>query len=111
MDFYALFKEAIQQDTGLANAMLHIHAGLLILLLARVISGRSLGSFVPLSAVILLELLNELIDRINHGSWRWSDTAGDIINTLFWPTVLTLAVWLRPDANRQPLPPENPSDL
>ena len=111
MDFYALFKEAIQQDTGLANAMLHMHSGLLILLVARVISGRSIGSFVPLSAVILLELLNELIDRINHGSWRWSDTGGDILNTLFWPTVLTLAVWLHPLAKRQPVQPENPSDV
>lgn len=96
MDFYAALKDAIRQDTGLANTLLHIHCGLLVLLVARVISGRSLGSFVPFLAVLVLELANEMIDYINHGSWRWPDTLGDVINTLFWPLILSLGVRLRP---------------
>ena len=96
MEFYALIKEAIQLDTGLANTILHIHAGLLIMLVARIVTRRSLGSFVPFLAVAGIEGLNEIIDYVNHGSWRWPDTISDLINTLFWPLVLSLGVSLRP---------------
>lgn len=96
MLFYAHLKEAIANDTGLANTILHIHAGLLILLVARVVTGRPLGSFIPFTAVLALELLNEAIDRINMGSWRWDDTLSDIAHTLFWPFVLSLAIRLSP---------------
>lgn len=96
MLFYAAIKSAIADDTGLANTILHIHAGLAILMLARIVTRRSLGSFIPLSAVIFLELLNEVVDRVNHGSWRWPDTISDLASTLFWPIVISVAVRLRP---------------
>ncbi|HEY0622344.1 hypothetical protein [Sphingomonas sp.] len=96
MLFYAMFKEAIADDTGLANTILHIHAGMLILMAARIATRRSLGTFVPFTAVFVLELANEIIDRVNHGSWRWDDTASDVVNTLFWPFLLSLAIRLRP---------------
>jgi hypothetical protein len=41
-------------------------------------------------------LLNEVIDYTNHGTWRWTDTMGDLVSTLFWPLVLSAAVRLRP---------------
>lgn len=97
MIFYAMAKEAIANDTGFANALLHVHGGLLILFVARMVSGRSLGTFIPFATVVALELLNEGIDRINHGAWRWDDTIADVVNTLFWPFVLSLAIWWRPD--------------
>ena len=87
MLFYAAIKDAIQNDTGFANTVLHI---------ARLVSGRQLGSFIPFAVVLALELLNEGIDRVNHGSWRWDDTISDIVNTLFWPFVLSLGIRLRP---------------
>ncbi|MCW4463475.1 hypothetical protein OK349_17340 [Sphingomonas sp. BT-65] len=96
MLFYAAIKDAIADDTGLGNTILHIHAGMLILLVARLISGRSLPTFVPFAAVLALELANEGIDRVNHGTWRWVDTTGDMVSTLFWPFVLSLATRLRP---------------
>jgi hypothetical protein len=96
MLFYATLKEAIANDTGLENTILHIHAGLLILMVVRLITRRSLGSFIPFAAVVVLELANELADRLNHGAWRWEDTTSDIVNTLFWPFVISLAVRLRP---------------
>ena len=98
MLFYATFKEAIANDTGLANTILHIHAGMLILMGARIVTRRSLGTFIPFAAVLALELANEIIDWVNHGSWRWEDTASDIVNTLFWPFLLSLAIQLRPMA-------------
>lgn len=86
----------IGDGTGLPDAILHIHAGMAILLLARLATGRSLGTLVPLSVVAAAEAANEILDRINFGSWRWADTLSDIGNTLFWPTVICLAVKLRP---------------
>lgn len=94
--FFATIKEAIADDTGFADTVLHIHGGLLIFLLARLITRRSIGSFIPFAWVLVLELLNEGIDRFNHGLWRWDDMTNDVVNTLFWPFVLSLAVRLRP---------------
>ncbi|OYY91682.1 MAG: hypothetical protein B7Y45_01515 [Sphingomonas sp. 28-66-16] len=86
----------IGDGTGLPDTVLHIHAGMAILLLARVVTRRSLGTFVPLSVVTVAELLNEVMDRLNFGSWRWPDTSSDIANTLFWPLVICVAVRIRP---------------
>lgn len=100
MLFYAAIKGAIQNDTGFANTVLHIHGGLLILLLARLVTRKPLGSFIPFGVVLVLELLNEVIDRANFGSWRWDDTISDVVNTLFWPFVLSLGIRLRPIRQR-----------
>ena len=99
MDVPALYHEFIDwigDGTGLADSLLHIHAGMAILLLTRLVSGRSLGSFVPLSVVALAEFVNEVLDRLHFGSWRWPDTLSDVANTLFWPLVICLAVRVRP---------------
>lgn len=90
------FVNWIGDGTGLPDTILHIHAGMAILLLARLVTGRSLGTLVPLSFVAAAEAANEVLDRIDYGSWRWADTLSDIGNTLFWPTVICLAVRLRP---------------
>ncbi len=82
--------------TGLPDTILHIHAGMAVLMLARVTTGRSLGTLIPLCIVAIAEAANEIMDRIYFGSWRWPDTLSDIANTLFWPAVICLAVRLRP---------------
>lgn len=89
----------IGDGTGLPDAILHIHAGLAILLAVRVVTGRSLGTFIPFAAVIVAELGNELMDYLVYGL-RVADTLSDIANTLFWPFVISLAVRLRPMARR-----------
>ena len=83
----------IGDGTGLPDTILHIHAGMAVLLVA-------LGTLVPLSWVAVAEGANEVLDRIEFGSWRWADTLSDVGNTLFWPTVICLAVRLRPLALR-----------
>jgi hypothetical protein len=94
--YYHQFIDWIGDGTGLPDTILHIHAGMIVLLLARVVTARSLGSFVPISIVALAEGTNEILDRINFGSWRWADTLGDVANTVFWPTVIVVAVRMRP---------------
>ncbi|HET9510173.1 MAG TPA: hypothetical protein VFO80_03405 [Sphingomonas sp.] len=86
----------IGDGTGLPDTLLHIHAGMAVLMVARLVTRRSFGTFIPFAAVVLAEGANEVLDRINFGAWRWDDTLSDIGNTLFWPLVISLGVRLRP---------------
>ena len=89
----------ISDGTGLPDSILHIHAGLAVLLLVRLVTGRSLATFIPLAFVVLAEAGNEALDYMVYG-WRPANTYADIANTLFWPAVLSLTVRLRPMAKR-----------
>lgn len=85
----------IGDGTGLPDSILHIHAGMAVLMAARLISGRGLGTFVPFVFVVAAEFANELMDYLNYG-WRAADTLLDLANTFFWPFVISLAIRLRP---------------
>jgi hypothetical protein len=89
----------IGDGTGLPDSILHIHAGLAILLLVRVVSRRSLATFLPFAVVVVGELANETMDYLAYGL-RVADTLSDLGNTLFWPFVISLGVRLRPMALR-----------
>jgi len=67
-----------------------------VLLLARIISGRSSGTLIPLSVVALAELGNEVMDRLHFGSRRRPGTSMDVLNTLLWPAVICIAVRVSP---------------
>lgn len=98
MDIPALYAKLILQigdGTGWADSLLHVHAGMAVLFLARVVTGRSLSTPVPLAFVALAEAGNEVLDRLHYGSWRWEDTLADVANTMFWPTVLFIGLRLR----------------
>ena len=86
----------IGDGTGLPDTILHIHAGMALLMIARLITRRSFGTFIPWTVVAAGEAFNEIMDRMTFGSWRWEDTSLDILNTLLWPTVICLGVRLRP---------------
>ena len=92
---YANVIRSIGDGTGASDALLHVHAGMAVLLLARLITGRSLATPTPFLCVCAAELANEIIDRINYGGWRWWDTGPDVVNTLFWPFVLMVGLRLR----------------
>ena len=87
VDAYAELVERIAAATGFPDALLHVHAGLLILVLARLFTRRPFASPVPLTVVAAAELINEILDRLHHGRWM-PDTTSDVINTLFWPLVI-----------------------
>ncbi|RYE96529.1 MAG: hypothetical protein EOO77_40805 [Oxalobacteraceae bacterium] len=89
----------IGDGTGLPDAILHIHAGLAILMISRLLSRRSLGTYIPFVFVVLAELANETIDYLAYGL-RWADTLSDLDNTLFWPAVISVGVRLRPMARK-----------
>ncbi len=85
----------IGNGTGAPDALIHVHAGMAVLLVARIVTGRSLASPVPFAIVCLAELFNELMDRLSFGSWRVTDTTLDVLNTLFWPFVLMIGLRIR----------------
>lgn len=98
MNFVALYHDSINwigDGTGLPDAILHIHAGLAVLLFVRLVTKRSLGTFIPFAIVVAAEFGNEVMDYLAYGM-RVADTLSDIANTFFWPFVISLGVRLRP---------------
>ena len=95
----------IGDGTGASDSLLHVHAGLAVLFLARIVTRRSLATPVPFLVVVAAELANELLDRLAFGAWRWEDTLLDIVNTLFWPFVLMIGLRWRRARERAPAAP------
>jgi hypothetical protein len=93
-DLYVRLIQWIGDGTGAPDTVLHIHAGMAILLVARLVTRRSLATLIPLSFVYLAEFMNEVADRLGHGQWM-PDTLSDVLNTVFWPTVLFVGLRLR----------------
>ena len=86
---------SIGDGTGASDSLLHVHAGMALLIIARLISRRSLATPFPFLCVCAAEVANEVLDRLSYGSWRWPDTTMDAANTLFWPLVLMLGLKVR----------------
>jgi len=98
MDIPARYYDIIRSigdGTGASDSLLHVHAGLVVLFLARVVTRRSLATPIPFLVVCVAALANEVMDRLVFGSWRWDDTLLDMVNTLFWPLVLMIGLRLR----------------
>jgi hypothetical protein len=111
MDIPQLYHEGILWiggTTGMPDPTLHIHAGLAILVLVRLLTRRSLGTFIPFWFVVAAELANEAMDYLSYGLLL-GDALADIGNTLFWPFVISLAVRLRPllGTDERPAPGTN----
>src|SRR3546814_19989695 len=83
----------ISENPGLADNLLHIHSGLIILLVARLITCRPYRSFIPFLCVFLAEAGNELLAYLAYG-WRPTTTHLTIANTLIWPMMIHLIVRL-----------------
>jgi hypothetical protein len=95
VEIYETITLSIGEETGASDSLLHVHAGMAVLMVARIISGRSLATPVPFLIVCLFALANEVLDRISHGSWLWVDTGLDLLNTIFWPFVLMVGLRMR----------------
>ena len=92
------FVQALKLDivafTGLSKDALHIYVGLGVSLLAAALFRRSIGTLRPWLAVLVvacgIECFDAFDDWVDLGHWRWKASLHDVVNTLFWPTVLTL---------------------
>lgn len=87
-------KMTIIMATGLSRDALHIYFGLAVLLLSMALLRKPLDSGWPWLAVFVMSILGELVDMrddfVFYGYWRWDAGMHDVLNTLFWPSVLVL---------------------
>lgn len=77
-------------STGATEDLLHVHAGLLIFVLAALVLRRKMRSPIPLALVAFFAVLNEAFDLLAGGTHQALEPYVDIANTMFWPTVLFL---------------------
>lgn len=97
---YNGLKNQLSEILGITKDALHIHIGLAIFLGVALVFRRSLASWIPWLALLAFELVNELMDVFyvgEHGiGFDLGDSPKDIVNTMFWPTVVFLvARWLK----------------
>lgn len=89
-------KLAIVSATGLSKDALHIYVGMAVYLTLFALI-RRFRPYVAWVAVFIIVCTGEWVDRRDDitslGYWRWQASVHDILNTLFWPTVLSL-FWL-----------------
>jgi hypothetical protein len=89
-------KLAIVSATGLSKDALHIYLGMAVYL-TLIVGTRRFRPYLGWLAVFIIACAGEWVDRRDDigsfGYWRWQASAHDVLNTLFWPTVLTL-LWL-----------------
>jgi hypothetical protein len=75
---------------GISDWELHTQLGMIAFLATAIILRRPLSSPWPVLVTIVGEGINEYMDSVHYGSWRWADTSRDILFTLLWPIVLFL---------------------
>ena len=94
MSLFQEFKLNAIALTGLSRDALHIYIGLGTFLLVAAALRKPLRSLVPWAAVLLVAVAAELVDMRDDvasiGQWRIGASIHDIVNTLFWPTVLLI---------------------
>jgi hypothetical protein len=95
---------------------LHIYVAIIIQVMVALIARRSLGSLLPWTAVLLLELLNEALDLLFEKEpyihqWQIDGAVHDLVNTLLLPTLLMLLVRFVPSLFRAPEPSAQGTEL
>jgi uncharacterized membrane protein len=88
-DQYAAIKRAMSVATGATEDLLHVHFGLLIFIFVAVVFRRRLHSSWPVTIVWAFALANEVVDYFAAG-WVLLPSVLDVVNTVFWPTILFL---------------------
>lgn len=87
-------KLAIVSATGLSKDALHIYVGITVFLVAGLALRKYMNTFFPVAAVVAVACIGELLDMrddINSlGYWRWGASLHDVVNTVFWPLVLSI---------------------
>jgi hypothetical protein len=101
---YQSFKFVILEILHLSKDAIHIHVGLIVFCLAVVIWRRGRLDYLSLLPVFIaagaMEFLDLRDDLVSLGYMRWSASAHDLINTVFWPTVAVIACkWLETRKN------------
>lgn len=92
---YALIFNDWAGALQMAPPVMHLHAGLAILVAARLLLGVPFRSFWLLGVVTLAAFAKETADFAYHGMVK-ADSLGDILHTIAWPAAIVIAARLRP---------------
>ncbi len=88
------FKVDMVAVFNLSKDALHVYVGLLVFVAVAILLRRKPRTFLPLLAVFFVACVGELLDarddfaHLHH--WRWRASLHDVLNTCFWPLMLTL---------------------
>ena len=91
---YNTLKTELSDLLGISKDALHIHLGIAIFLIAALVFRRSLANWIPWLVLLAFELVNEFIDifHLHEGtvSFELEGSLKDILNTMFWPTIVLI---------------------
>lgn len=102
MNDFGTDKHWLGQVLSLSQDALHIHVGLLVFFAAHLVFRRRLGDVLPVLLVLAISVFGEALDMArlaDQGVFAPWASVHDILNTTFWPAVLTTGfrIW-RADA-------------
>lgn len=81
----------LEQATGASRSILHVHCGLAIYVVVQLLLRERRASITACKIVFAVVLVHECVERLYYGSWRVEDTVADILLTILWPVILTMA--------------------
>ncbi|WP_130754860.1 hypothetical protein [Sphingobium xenophagum] len=83
-------KDQLSAARGI-QSLLHVHIGLVVFAVAALLLRRMLA-YMPLLVVVVIQAANETMDWLIKPGFRLSDSLFDSVNTLVWPSLLTLMI-------------------
>ncbi|EAQ98174.2 hypothetical protein [Congregibacter litoralis] len=96
---YQLMKIHILNAVDLSKDAVHIYVGMAVFLITIIVWQRGRISWLSLIPVIAVATVMEALDlhddSRSFGYLRWGASAHDLLNTVFWPTVIVLLAKLR----------------
>lgn len=101
LGYYSAAKETLGTTLGATEDLLHLHAGLIIFFAAALFLRHRMRSRVPIALVYIFAFGNEAIDAYSPvGGATLTGSVVDILNTIFWPTLLFLLARRRGQAGK-----------
>ena len=103
MSWYRV-KMFIERASVISSDAIHVLIGVLVWLVVALVTRRPLSGWLPWLAVLALTLLNEAIDlsveRWPELAMQLGESAKDVVLTMTLPTVLMVAIRVRPNLFR-----------
>jgi len=90
LEAYAAAKRALEANLGMGDDLMHVHLGLAIFVLSALILRKPMRSAWPIGLVVALALINEVVDYFVTPNWSAGLSLLDVVNSVFWPTLLFL---------------------
>lgn len=87
---YAAIKSYLSHLTHLSSDAIHLHVGLIVIVVACWARQPAKWIYRAMFFLVFLNLVNEALDLGRNGLSSWPLSVKDVINTLLWPTVISI---------------------